>query len=85
MRPTLDSHLPPTGETEPLAGEGMPHLTWRELLASRAMARSAVRRGRNRARSKALLERIEGEIERRRLQRRDRLYAEVPTIAALDD
>ena len=80
-----DSHLPPIGETEPLPGGGMPHLTWRELLASRAMARSAMRRGRNRARSKALLDRIESEIERRRLVRRDRLHARVPSIPALDD
>ena len=80
-----DSHLPPVGETQPLAGDGMPHLTWRELMGARAMARGAVRRGRNTARSKQLLQRIEAEIERRRRTRRDRLYSSVPSIAALDE
>ena len=83
MARTTDSHLPPVGETD-MAGPGLEHLTWRELMANRAMARSAVRRGRNRVRSEALARRIEAEIERRRLRRRDRLVASVPSIPALD-
>ena len=74
-----ESHLPVLGETATDA-PGLGHLTWRELLANRAMALKAVRRGRNPVRSAAVLARIEAEIERRRRRRRDRLFADVPTI-----
>ena len=78
-----ESHLPALGET-PTDAPGLPHLTWRELMASRALAAKAMRRGRNRARSQAMLARIEAEIERRRQRRRDRLFANVPRIHGLD-
>ena len=81
-------HLPAIGETATSGldrtASAMPHLTWRELMTSRAMARRAGARGRNRGRSEALRARIEAEIERRRLFRRDRLHASVPRIPGLD-
>ncbi|MEM9734106.1 MAG: hypothetical protein AAF903_11570 [Pseudomonadota bacterium] len=70
----------PPDPNNPLA-----QLTHRELLANRAMARRAAKRGRNRAKSEALVEAIEAELERRRTLRADRIFNGLPSIAALDE
>ncbi|MEL7229195.1 MAG: hypothetical protein AAGK38_04730 [Pseudomonadota bacterium] len=60
-------------------------LTHRELLANRAMARRAAKRGRNKERSQALVQTIEAELDRRRTLRAERIFSGLPSIAALDD
>ncbi len=77
IRPNFEIAMsPPVDPENPLSV-----LTYRELLANRAMARKRLRRKSGAA---AMVARIDAELERRRELRGNLLFRSVPSIAALD-
>ena len=66
-------------------GDGLQHLTFRQLLASKSLARRGMRRGARKAESHALYWRIEAELESRKKLRWSNIKADMPEIAALDE
>ena len=66
-------------------GDGLQHLTFRQLLASKALARRGMRRGARKAQAHALYWRIEAELESRKKLRWTNIKADMPEIPALDE
>ena len=66
-------------------GDGLRHLTFRQLLASKSLARRAARKGPNRARAQAMIRRIEKELESRRKLKWSNIATSLPDVPALDE
>ena len=66
-------------------GDGLQHLTFRQLLASKGMARRGMRRGPRKAEAHALYWRIEAELESRKKLKWSNIKASMPDIPALDE
>ena len=66
-------------------GDGLQHLTFRQLLASKALARRGMRRGARKAQAHALYWRIEAELSSRRKLGWSNIKADMPEIPALDE
>lgn len=71
-----------TAPTVP-GGDGLEHLTFRQLLASKSLARRRMRRGSSAAH--ALYWRIEAELKSRRKLKWSNIRRDLPDIPALDE
>ena len=65
-------------------GDGLEHLTFRQLLASKSLARRRMR-GRNAGEAHALYWRIERELKSRRKLKWSNIKRDLPDIPALDE
>ena len=66
-------------------GDGLTHLTFRQLLASKSLARRRMRRGPDKGAAHALYWRIEAELQSRRKLKWSNIKADMPEIPALDE
>ena len=66
-------------------GDGLRHLTFRQLLASKSLARRAMRKGKKKKEAHAMYWRIEAELEGRRKLKWKNIKADMPDVAALDE